>query len=321
MLHSKIEHQSKEMDTALVYADGVQDLDDIPVVVLLGVSGAGKTRTAYDVAKSRYTVYFEASTNHSKDLSRAITEMTTAKLRIPLPEDILQIAESQDVFEQACAQIATRLMLARVLTLLLLHLSGKATSPTDWLLAQLNGGGEVSLEVFNTLVDLIPTDFYSSTLDASLKICKTLGFRLTVITDEAHLLLHELPRAFRRPSYKTRPGTDTYSPHKGVKTTQCRAFLSFWIVLLRTWPLLPLVCGTALQLRDLELIRSAVGRTDKVPIVVKDFPYLDQRKVVAILHFHLDLAGIPDKEVQRIASELTGVFGSYYFSYYLLILP
>ncbi len=41
MLHSEIQHKSTEMTAALAQADRVDDPDDIPMVVLLGVSGAG----------------------------------------------------------------------------------------------------------------------------------------------------------------------------------------------------------------------------------------------------------------------------------------
>jgi hypothetical protein len=304
MLHSEIKHLSKEATVALAHAD-VHESDDTPLVVLLGVSGAGKTRTAYEIAKERYTVYFEATTVHSTDLTAATKEMKEQELRIPPPEDPVQIAASRDRFEACCAQITNCLILARILTLLLLYGSKKVTTPTDWLLVQLNGGGTMSANIFNKLVGQF--NQFSNVLQAALATWQVFfGQKMTIITDEAHLLLHELPGAFRRPSYKTRSLDETYSPNKGVKPSQSRSFLSFWITSLCALPILPIVCGTALRLRHLELIRSAAGRTEKLPIVVKDFPYLDQGKVEDILHFHLDLVGIPDTEVKRIASELTG---------------
>lgn len=312
MLHSEIKHQSKEVTIALALAACVDDPDDIPLVVLLGVSGAGKTRTAYDIAKEQYIVYFEATTIHSGDLTAAIKKMKEVELLIPLPKDTTQIAASRDTFEARCELIIHRLILARVLTLLLLYGSGKVTLPSNWLLAQLNGGGTMSANIFNKLGDLIQGNQLSLVLGGALEIFKSLfGLKLAVITDEAHLLLNELQGAFRRPSYRRYSSAEVYSPNKGVKSSQSRPFLSFWLTSLCALPVLPIVCGTALRLRDLELIRSAAGRTDKLPIVVKDFPYLDQCKVEAILHFHFDLTSIPDTEVKRLAGELTGVFGLY----------
>ncbi len=316
MVHSKIEHQSKEVTEALCDADKVDDPDDLPVVVLLGVSGAGKTRTAYDIAKQRYTVYFEATTIHSNDLTAATKEMEKMEQSIPPPKDIPQIAKSRDTFETHCEHITHRLILARVLTLLLLHGSGKVTSPEDWLLVQLNGGGTIPVDVFNRLKDVIPGDKLLDILGSTLKIFKNVfGDKLTVITDEAHLLISKLLGAFRRPNHLRHSPGEIYSPNQGIKGSQSRPLLSFWLTSLRALPILPIVCGTALRLRHLELIRSAAGRSDRLPRVVKDFPYLDQGKVEVILHFHLDLTGIPDEQVKRLANELTGVFVIYIFLY------
>lgn len=320
MMHSQIRDKSKEMENAVAQADTIEDPDDIPVIVLLGVSGAGKTRTVYDVAKERYAVYFETGTIHSTDLRTATREMMAENLKIPTPTNLMQIAESQDTFEVACEQIAARLTLARVLTLLLLHASGKVTSPSDWLLAQLSCGGEVSLIVFHQLVDLLPATSYQTALHTSLKICRGIfPQKLTVITDEAHLLLHEMAGAFRRPSHRKYSMADLYSPGKGMKAKQRRAFLSFWLTFVCSLPVLPIVCGTTLRLLDLELIKPATGQANKVPTVVKDFPYLDQKRAEFILQFHLDLTGISDEEVSLMAYELTGVFGSY-FVYFILFI-
>jgi hypothetical protein len=68
------------------------------------------------------------------------------------------------------------------------------------------------------------------------------------------------------------------------------------------------MCGTNLQLCHLELIRSAASQFDKTPIVVKDFPYLDQEKIEIILFFYFDLTGIPETEVKLLVGKLIGVF-------------
>ncbi len=320
MLHSKIEHQSKEVTAALFDADRVDDPDDIPLVVMLGVSGAGKTRTAYDIAKQRFTVYFEATTIHSSDLTAAIKEMEKLELRIPPPKDTLQIGKSHDIFETDCELITHRLVLARVLTLLLLLGSGKVTSPEDWLLVQLNGGETMLVNIFSKLRDLITDDKLPAVLKSALVIFKYLfGNKLVVITDEAHILIGKMRGAFRRPSHLLRSPDEIYSPNEGIMPSQSRPFLSFWLTSLCALPIVPIVCGTALRLRHLELIRSAAGRLDRIPRVVKDFPYLDQRMVETILHFHLDLTGIPEMEVKRIANELTGEFGLYIKMYCFIL--
>lgn len=72
MLNAETKQQSEEMIKVLNQSDNADDQDDIPVVVILGASGSGKTRTAFDVSRNRYTLYFPHSSSHFCDLKEAI---------------------------------------------------------------------------------------------------------------------------------------------------------------------------------------------------------------------------------------------------------
>jgi hypothetical protein len=134
------------------------------------------------------------------------------------------------------------------------------------------------------------------------------GAKIPVITDETYLLQAEL-FAFRRPSYKNRTSERLFSPNKEITQEHQRVFLSFWIATLHaTTEIVPMVCGTALRLCNIELIKATAGNTDMQPHIFISFPTLNEDNVTVVLHHFLNLSGIPEGLVRRIARKLIGKY-------------
>jgi hypothetical protein len=69
-----------------------------------------------------------------------------------------------------------------------------------------------------------------------------------------------------------------------------------------------MVCGTALHLRNLELIKSVAGSTNMQPHIFTFFSTLNKDDITKVLYHFLDLSGIPKEQVQKIARELIGKY-------------
>lgn len=107
MLYCETTQQSEEMIKVLHPSDNADNQDDIPVAVIYGTSGSGKTRTAFDVAKNRYTLFFQ-NKRLSNDLEHAISKINSASYN--------RHYLSQDTFETTSKGILQHLILSRVLT-------------------------------------------------------------------------------------------------------------------------------------------------------------------------------------------------------------
>lgn len=283
-----------------------KNIADPDVLVLLGVSGAGKTRTAYDLARKFYSFYFELSRSSAADLKSLLVILNGAKPKFEGVSSELEMEELQNLFEDKCSRDILQLLLARMITLFLCYGTGQLSGPEDWLYAQLNGAPSTSILVGAVLGEM-PSAHVGLLWVHFAAVARILfGEKIPVITDEAHLLQSEL-FAFRRPSYKNRRSERLYSPHKGVSQSHRRPFLSFWIAQLHvTADVVPIVCGTALRLRNLELIKSAAGNTDMQPHIFTSFPTLNEHDVTLVLYHFLDLSGIDKEEVKKLARELIG---------------
>lgn len=286
--------------------EGAKNKADTDVLVLLGVSGSGKTRTAYDLARKFYSFYFEVSRSSAADLASLLEtlELSQPNFNSVSSEEVME--QLQNEFESKCSSRIQLLLLARMVTLFLYYGTGQLSGPDDWLYAQLNGApllsrlvSSVLAEISREQIDLLWNHF---------DLVSQLLFKakIPVITDEAHLLQSQL-YAFRRPSYKKKPPERLYSPNMGVSRSHRRPFLSFWIAKLHaTSAIVPILCGTALRLRNLEHIKSAAGDPDMQPHIFTSFPILNEQDVCLVLFHFLDIEDIPIVEVKKLARQLVG---------------
>jgi len=150
---SFVDYLPKQSDILTQVCDQIakaKDISDLNVLVLLGGSGAGKTRTAYDVAKRFYTFYFEVSCSSARDLVAMLDTVKLARPKFQSVSDVSHIRDLQDAFEDRCRSCILQLLLARMITLFYLG-TGQVTRPVDWLYAQLDSVYDTSKQVFSLL--------------------------------------------------------------------------------------------------------------------------------------------------------------------------
>jgi hypothetical protein len=74
------------------------------VLVLLSVSGSGKTRTVYDLVKKFYSFYFEVSHGSATDLGLLKATLAGKRPEFNHMSNVIDMEEMQDKFEKECSR-------------------------------------------------------------------------------------------------------------------------------------------------------------------------------------------------------------------------
>ncbi len=162
----------------------------------VGVSGCGKTRLLFDMARKRYALYFEC---RGERVAQADVM------------DFVKFVEANMKFVQfknrriELARLLTALISARLLILLALQMSNIVKTPKQWLMAQLDGACEQSLMAWEKLHLLDENSVNSLFKLLSNRHEKaTQQRRLIALFDEAHTWMEVLEGEFP-PASKEEP--------------------------------------------------------------------------------------------------------------------
>jgi hypothetical protein len=84
--------------------DNAKNVPNPNVLVLLGVLGLGKTRTAYDLVKKFYSFYFEVSCSSATDLDLLKATLADKRPKFNCVSNVTDMEEMQDKFERECSR-------------------------------------------------------------------------------------------------------------------------------------------------------------------------------------------------------------------------
>jgi hypothetical protein len=83
--------------------DNAKNVTNLDVLMLLGVSGSEKTRTAYDLVKKFYFFYFEVSHGSATDLGLLKATLAGKRPEFNHMSNVTDMEEMQDKFEKESA--------------------------------------------------------------------------------------------------------------------------------------------------------------------------------------------------------------------------
>ena len=225
----------------------------------IGVSGCGKTRLHFDIARQRLAIYIEC-------VGRRVHQTDVALFYLEAHRPL----DAPHVKTERAMQLFRLLIWSRVITLLLFadKIAGQsrheatafATSWSlpdnfweQWLLAQLDGACSVSKKIFETLTPLAFTmngvGMYGNAVHGHLaRLEKAIGHRLVFLMDEVH--------EWNQNSCFT-------SPVSSVRTG--RTLLNVTMATLTEFERSSLWSGTALGLRDVRNLPSSMAAGAQSP--------------------------------------------------------
>ena len=276
-----------------------QALNNRRNVVLVGVSGSGKSRTCYDICRrsDRYCLYLDWA-NHP-DLGSLIDSL--AQLEIPRK---FFTSPQTDSFRNQVKVLTMQMMLGRLIVLKL-----KLTDPDDpftpddfFQFQQYNSRNRSDCvhSKINELVKQLPRNVIIEKYnELILWATKTTGNKLCVVLDEVHVLLEVLDGAFHS---STEPSVNQDTG----KYVAPRSYFSFIASFMRHYSIQTVWAGTHLRIGDISRIFSArAASTDDGPFVFKDFNFLHSSLIRRLLDEWVAV-DIDEKLKTRISSELQG---------------
>ena len=264
-------------------------------VVLIGVSGSGKSRTCYDLCRGhRYCIYLDWT--HHSDLEHLLEALVETKV----PADF-SITEDTKSFQRRVELITRRMLLCRLMALKVSiehakYLGEHFTPDNFFQLQQLSNMKRHCpfLKIAEQLYELSESDIVNETNRLfdwanAMDIC--------IILDEVHELLKVLPGAFHSSIVvSVDPETGRY--------IEPRSFFSFMASFLRQEHLQSVWAGTHLRIADISRIFSARPGSNECPIVFTKFNFLTPRVIRKLLD---EWVVISDTKLKiRISNELQG---------------
>ncbi|KAI9352624.1 hypothetical protein BDR26DRAFT_196928 [Obelidium mucronatum] len=248
-------HQIYVDETALGIKMPVDELLNVThyTIVLIGVSGCGKTRTCFDYARRRWCLYFDCT----KD-----ADILSMFEILRLSEPTIKTDASQNTFEDLSKNLIKALISARLLVLRILLARTPNCEQFDWLCIQRS---RRTRELFELIFSQLSE--YSSRIVAGIFNKLKRKFNGRVIFDESQHLLTILEWGYR----SSKPNDRGISNNR---LNSPRSLFSFTAGCIMTLGLKSIWCGTHMRIRNMELIYSAGGDKPTVIHLFTNFTYL-----------------------------------------------
>ena len=264
----------------------MRQYDKRPEIVLLGVSGCGKSRTCYDYCRSRYSIYLDWS--HHVDLRR----FRAALESVPRPCNFLDVGEVRK-FEMRIKTMTMRLLLCRWIVWEVCNKSESFNADRFFQIQQLARSGmyDIFEDAFFRLANIGDREICVS-FERMREWCK--AERVRVVLDEVHILLETLPRAFHSSQSAEVNNMNQY--------VYPRSYFSFLANFLREYGFETLWAGSHLRIGHVSKISSKSA--PERPLVFTEFNFLSSEMIQKLL---TEWVKIDDENLKvRIANELQG---------------
>lgn len=258
-------------------------------IVLIGVSGCGKTRTCYDLCRRYWGLYFDCT------IDTDILEMIGMLDKISPAK---KSEQTQTFFEKESNRFIECLISARLLVLQTILEHRPNLKCFEWLCIQRSQGARTLFSEIFTKLSLLPL-LISSAIHCKLKFWfVTKAGR--IIFDESQHLLERLKNDYR----------SSRSHQQEIKDGHFffpRSFFSFLSRTIIHTDLKSIWCGTQMRISSMELIYSAAGSKPEGIYIFTDFTFLEPSHIFKLLPKWLKVDATEYVDVfQEISNVLQG---------------
>ncbi|GBB93936.1 hypothetical protein RclHR1_02260001 [Rhizophagus clarus] len=250
------------------------------VIVLSGVSGGGKTSTAFGIAMQCWSIYIDFSPSAGTYGNHVGEELENIRVINPS-------FEHNDQQNQAFRML-DRVILSRELLLIKMLIEEKISTPKEWLFVQLQMDDYMIRQI------LSHKDYGSNgTFSTLLKIinsCLKVDY-LTLILDEAQVLCRR-----------------DYGEYKGSSVSNKKwNLLQAYVEHLTILPVTCLIAGTYMHMASGISLVASVGKADSLNAhIVLKLPFLSQNDVLRCLDAVIDLTDVTTKTRNCLGHILKG---------------
>ncbi|ORY37260.1 hypothetical protein BCR33DRAFT_683173 [Rhizoclosmatium globosum] len=248
-------------------------------IILIGVSGCGKTRTCFDYARHEWCIYFDCT----KDAD-LVTLISQLEAKIP----IIKTEINQERFESVSKKCIRALIGTRMLVLSLLLQHNPNLQKFEWLCFQQSRRTQLIFEDIYTQFATFPAEIVLELFNSMKR-----KFNGRVIFDESQYLLTILKFDYR----SSKPDQRLISNNMVIYP---RSLFSFMAECVSNFGLKSIWCGTHMRIRNMDLIFSAAGGKPSVSDihVFTKFTYLNPSQI-----YSLCSKWIQDKVFQQYRNE------------------
>ncbi|GBB97806.1 hypothetical protein RclHR1_30730001 [Rhizophagus clarus] len=247
------------------------------ITVLAGVSGGGKTSTAFGISTQRWTIYVDFTPSAGQYGDFMGQELEDIRSR---PPEYGQFKEQRVVFDMLDSAI-----ISHGLLLIKMLVQGKISTPREWLFSQLRMKVSKIKETLRSNKTSTP-----STLIDDINACLKMN-SLILIFDEAQVLCN--------PVYGQYNGSSLY----GKKWNLLQAYIDH----LTHLPVTCLIAGTQMHMASGISLDTSIGKVQgsHAHIVLK-LPFLSQNDVQRNLEAVIDLTDVTSKTYNYLIYVLRG---------------
>ncbi|KAI8891956.1 hypothetical protein BC833DRAFT_612966, partial [Globomyces pollinis-pini] len=252
--------------------------------VLIGVSGCGKTRTCFDLGRTRFVIYFDCFADRDiKLLIETLNAIVPSK----------KTAAVQVEFESVSLKLVQCLFLSRLIVLSQLRDQDSSLTPFDWLCYQRSSRTQ---QLFKALFFQLSGNSVYTILRVFTYFAGPLLQQqpspILLIFDESQDLLNHLQSGYHSiTSNKNGIRNFEFEHPRSLFSFLARCVVNYESI----W------CGTQMQIRNMELFSSAAGGKPDV-FVLTDFNYLQPTHIAKLLERWLNF----DIEDPQLLNDLTG---------------
>ena len=239
-------------------------------VVLIGVSGCGKTRSCYDLCRHRWCLYFDCSIDD--DFIYMLDQLENCR-----PSE--KSEQSQQTFENHSKRLIKCLIGARLFVLKSLRDINTNLTSFDWLCTQRSRRTRLLFyRIFKKLSN--SNGSLSSALYEKLK---------DILQKEGHIIFDESQTLLEKLKFDYRSSKDFQKAITRGVFENPRSFFSFLTGTIIQSGLRSIWCGTHMKIRSMELIHSSAGGKSDGIFVFTNFNYLTATNIAQLLSKWLKL--------------------------------
>jgi hypothetical protein len=235
------------------------------VIVLIGVSGCGKTRTCYDLCRKYWGLYFDCIDD--VDFITMIDKLEVIRPRF-------KTEENQQIFEEESKRLIKCLIVTRLLVLQTLYERNPNLECFEWLCIQRSRRSQKLFSRIFTKLCQLPWSV-SSVIYQQLK--EGVPKSVRVIFDESQHTLDLLKLDYR----------STSSNQQGIKANGHfafpRSFFSFLSRIVIKSGFNSIWCGTQMRIRSMDFIYPAAGLKPEEIYMFTDFNFLEPTHIFKLL--------------------------------------
>jgi hypothetical protein len=235
------------------------------VIVLIGVSGCGKTRTCYDLCRKYWGLYFDCTVD--VDFITMIDKLEVIRPRF-------KTEENQQIFEEESKRHIECLIVTRLLVLQTLYQRNPNLECFKWLCIQRSRRSQKLFSKIFTKLCQLPWSVSSVIYQQLKKTFLEDGGR--VIFDESRHTLDLLKLDYR--------STKSHQQHiTDGRFAFPRSFFSFLSKFIFRGGFNSIWCGTQMRIRSMELLYSAAGGKEDGIYIFTDFNFLEPSHIFKLL--------------------------------------